>query len=114
MISLVHLTTCSPSKLGDELGLAGYRVFEALALSEVLYLQEHESIDAVLIGADVPEQEEKVRQLRGGRTCVEAGCYGRRNSMGGAISQIRSRNPIVSIVFYCSDSGPSGRFPPQI
>lgn len=65
MISLVHLTTRSPSKLGDELGLAGYRVFEALALSEVLYLQEHESIDAVIIGADVDEAEEKARQLRG-------------------------------------------------
>ena len=65
MTSLVFLTTSSPSKLGDELTLAGYRVFEALALSEVLYLQEHESIDAVIIGADVEEQEEKVRQLRG-------------------------------------------------
>ena len=51
--------------LGDELMLAGYRVFEALALSEVLYLQEHENIDAVIIGADVEEAEEKARQLRG-------------------------------------------------
>ena len=29
MISIVHLTSRSPSKLGDELSLAGYRVFEA-------------------------------------------------------------------------------------
>ena len=65
MISIVHLTTRSPSKLGDELSLAGYRVFEALALSEVLYLQEHENIDAVIIGADVEEAEEKARLLRG-------------------------------------------------
>ena len=64
-ISLVHLTTISPSKLGDELVLAGYCVFEALALSEVLYLQEREKIDAVIIGADVEEAEEKERQLRG-------------------------------------------------
>ena len=64
-ISLVHLTTSAPSKLGDELVLAGYCVFEALALSEVLYLQEHEKIDAVIIGADVEEAEEKERQLRG-------------------------------------------------
>jgi hypothetical protein len=64
-LSLVFLTTRSPSKLGDELTLAGYRVFEALAISEVLYLQEHENIDAVIVGADVEEQEEKVRQLRG-------------------------------------------------
>jgi len=65
VISLVYLTARSPSKLGDELTLASYRVFEALAISEVLYLQEHENIDAVIIGADVEEQEEKVRQLRG-------------------------------------------------
>ena len=31
----------------------------------MLYLQEHENIDAVIIGADVAEQEEKVKQLRG-------------------------------------------------
>ena len=65
MISLVYLTTRSPSKLGDELTLAGYRVFEALAISEVLYLQEHENIDAVVIDSTVEEVEEKARQLRG-------------------------------------------------
>jgi len=65
VISLVYLTTRSPSKLGDELTLSGYRVLEALAISEVLYLQEHENIDAVIIGGDVQEQGEKVRQLRG-------------------------------------------------
>jgi len=65
MITIVHLTSRSPSRLGDELSLSGYQVFEALALSEVLYLQEHESIDAVIIGADIEEAEEKARQLRG-------------------------------------------------
>lgn len=65
MIALVYLTTRSPSKLGDELTLAGYRVFEALAISEVLYLQEQESIDAVIIDAAVDDGEEKARQLRG-------------------------------------------------
>jgi len=65
VISLVYLTTLSPSKLGDELTLSGYRVLEALALSEVLYLQEHEKVDTVIIGAEVEEQEEKVKQLRG-------------------------------------------------
>ena len=65
VISLVYLATRSPSKLGDELSFAGYRVFEALAISEVLHLQEHEKIDAVIIASDVEEQEEKVRQLRG-------------------------------------------------
>ena len=65
MISIVHLTSRSPSQLGDELILAGYQVFEALALSEVLYLQEHESIDVVIIGADVEEAEAKENQLGG-------------------------------------------------
>ena len=37
-------------------------VFEALALSEVLYLPEHEKIDAVIIGADVPDAEEKEKR----------------------------------------------------
>ena len=55
MISLVYLTTRSPSKLGDELTLAGYQVFEALAIPEVVYLQEHENIDAVVIDAGVRE-----------------------------------------------------------
>ena len=65
MISLVYLTTRSPSTLGDELTLAGYRVFEALALSEVLYLQEHENIDLVIIDSSVEEPEEKGRQMPG-------------------------------------------------
>jgi len=65
MISLVYLTTRSPSTLGDELTLAGYRVFEALALSEVLYLQEHENIDLVIIDSSVEEPEEKARQMPG-------------------------------------------------
>ncbi len=54
-----------PSKLGDELTLAGYRVFEALAISEVLYLQEHENINVVVIDSSVKAAEEKARQLRG-------------------------------------------------
>jgi hypothetical protein len=65
MTSLVFFTRRLPSQLSDALSLAGYRVFEALALSEVLYLQEHENIDAVIIAADVEEQAEKVKQIRG-------------------------------------------------
>ena len=38
---------------------------QALVVSEALYLQEHENIDAVIIGADVEDAEEKARQLRG-------------------------------------------------
>jgi DNA-binding response OmpR family regulator len=65
MNSLVYLTTRSPSKLGDELTRAGYRVFEALAISEVLYLQEHENVDLVIIDSTVQGAEEKARHLRG-------------------------------------------------
>jgi hypothetical protein len=65
MISLVYLTSRSHSQLECDLTLAGYRVFEALAVSEVLFLQEHENIDAVIIGADVPDQQDKANQFRG-------------------------------------------------
>jgi hypothetical protein len=64
-LTLVYLTTCSPSQLGAELTLAGYRVFEALAMSEVLFLQANEEIDAVIIGANVPDQQAKASQFRG-------------------------------------------------
>jgi hypothetical protein len=63
MLSLVLLTTRSPSKLGDGLTLAGYRVFEALAISEALYLQEHENVD-VVIDSRVEAADEKARQFR--------------------------------------------------
>jgi hypothetical protein len=35
--------------------MAGYQVYEALAVSEVLYLCEHHWIDAILIAVDVEE-----------------------------------------------------------
>lgn len=53
MISVVLLTTRSPYKLASDLTLAGYRVFAALEVSEVLHLCETEDIDAVIISADV-------------------------------------------------------------
>lgn len=49
MISFVLLTNQAPSKLADELLLAGYQVYEALAISEVLHLCEYYDIAAVLI-----------------------------------------------------------------
>ena len=64
MTSVVYLTTRAPSKLADDLGLAGYRVFEALEVSEVLHLCEHEKIDAVVIGADVQDPDLIEVQLR--------------------------------------------------
>ena len=55
MCSLVYLTNLAPAKLTDALTVAGYRVWEALSVSEVLHLCEHEQIDAVVIA---PERQE--------------------------------------------------------
>ena len=55
MISLVLFTTRAPSRLADELAQAGFTVFEALAISEVLHLCETEKIEIVVIAADVEE-----------------------------------------------------------
>ena len=65
MASLVLLNTISPSKLADDLILAGHLVWEALALSEVLYLCEQHTIDVVIITADVEHGEMIEKQLRG-------------------------------------------------
>lgn len=50
--------------MGDALNVAGYRVWEALAVSEVLYLCEQERVDAVVIGSDVIEPDVIEVQLR--------------------------------------------------
>ena len=65
MASLVLLNTISPSKLADDLILAGHQVWEALAISEVLYLCEQHMIDVVIITADVEHGEMIEKQLRG-------------------------------------------------
>src|ERR1051326_8412294 len=48
--SLVFLTDKAPSPFADEISAAGYIVWEALSVSEVLHLCEHQKIDAVIIG----------------------------------------------------------------
>ena len=53
MISVVFLAARAPFTLADSLERAGFRVFEALAVSEVLHLCEQEHIDIVVIAADV-------------------------------------------------------------
>lgn len=53
MLSLVYLTTRAPSELASELILAGHAVWEALAVSEVLYLCEQHNIDVVVIAPDI-------------------------------------------------------------
>jgi hypothetical protein len=57
--SLVFFTRSLPSPLSQALELAGHRVFEALAVSEVLHLCEHEDIDCVVISSDVSDEAAK-------------------------------------------------------
>lgn len=44
--------------------MAGYEVYEALAVSEVLYLCEHHWIDAVVIAPDVEDPDMIEAQMR--------------------------------------------------
>jgi hypothetical protein len=55
MIALVLFTTRAPFTLADDLIQAGFRVFEAMAISEVLHLCATEKIDIVVITADIAE-----------------------------------------------------------
>lgn len=64
MTSVVYLTTRAPSDLEDDLILAGYRVFAALEVSEILHLCETEDIDAIFIGPDVEEPDLEGVQMR--------------------------------------------------
>lgn len=43
--------------MASDLMLAGYAVWEALAVSEVLYLCEHQNIDVVVIAPDVDDAD---------------------------------------------------------
>ena len=65
MTSLIYLSTCAPSVIADDLIRAGYQVWEALSVSEVLYLLEHQKeIEVVLIAPDVEDRELIAAQLR--------------------------------------------------
>lgn len=50
--------------MASDLSCAGYKVWEAESVSEVLYLCEHDQVDAVVIGPDVEDQDFVERQLR--------------------------------------------------
>ena len=63
MASLVYLTSRSNTKLVDDLKLAGHRVFEALAVSEALYLCERQRVDAIVIAADIEDPDLAEAQL---------------------------------------------------
>ena len=57
MPAVVYLTTEAPSALADSLAHAGYAVFEALSVSEVLHLCETLPIEVVLIAPGVSDPE---------------------------------------------------------
>jgi hypothetical protein len=50
--------------MASDLTLAGYTVWEALAVSEVLYLCEHQNVDLVVIGPDVEDADVIEVQMR--------------------------------------------------
>lgn len=58
--SLAFFCRSLPSAVSDALSLSGYRVFEALAVSEVLHLCEHLDIDCVVIASDVSDEAARV------------------------------------------------------
>jgi hypothetical protein len=64
VIYVVYLSNESPSRIASDLTCAGCKVWEATSVSEVLYLCEHDKVDAVVIGPDVEDQEFIERQLR--------------------------------------------------
>jgi hypothetical protein len=47
----------TPSGIAANLIMSGYDVYEALAVSEVLFICEHHKIDAVVIAADVEDPD---------------------------------------------------------
>ena len=63
-LRLVYLCNLAPSSLASDLMMAGYEVFEALAVSEVLYLCEHHWIDAVVIAPEIEDPELIEAQMR--------------------------------------------------
>ena len=57
MASVVYLTSRAPTKLIDDLMLAGHRAWECLTVSEALYICERELVDVVVIAHDVEDPE---------------------------------------------------------
>jgi hypothetical protein len=64
VISIVYLCTLAPSRMAADLLMAGYRVWEALDISEVLFLCEQHKIDAVVIAPEVEDQDMMEAQVR--------------------------------------------------
>jgi len=62
MCSLVYLAGVAPTKLANELITAGYQVWVALSVSEVLHLCEHERIGVIVIAPGM--QDEAILPLK--------------------------------------------------
>ncbi len=69
MPSLIYFTSSAPAKLTEVLTIAGYIVFEALEIAEVMYLCEHNKIDAIVVATDIEEQD--VVEMRLHRTTIK-------------------------------------------
>jgi hypothetical protein len=63
MAAVVLLTTRAPSKLTDDLALAGHRAWECLSVSEALYLCENENVDVIVIAPDIEDPDLAEAQL---------------------------------------------------
>jgi hypothetical protein len=57
MASVVYLTSRAPSKLTDDLILAGHKAWECLSVSEALYICERQWVDAVVIAPEVEDAD---------------------------------------------------------
>jgi hypothetical protein len=65
MPAIVILNTISPSKLSDDLILYDHQVWEALDVSEVLFLCKQHRIEVVIIAAEVEDGEVIEKGFRG-------------------------------------------------
>ncbi len=66
---IIYLTTSAPSRMSDELMLAGFRVWEALSESEVQHLCDTEDIDALVIAHEVSWRQISWRTLAESVSC---------------------------------------------
>jgi hypothetical protein len=72
MASVIYLTRSAASQMAADLRHSGVTVWEALWVSEVLYLCEHEHIDVAVIAPDVDEPELAEVQIRHATMRLEA------------------------------------------
>jgi hypothetical protein len=71
LFSIAYLAARSHTPTVDALMNQGFRVWEALSVSEVLYLCEHEVIDIVVIAAEVTDPE--IKELKARRITLQLG-----------------------------------------